>query len=102
MREFLKIFLLLLTVSLIIGSLCSTGWAADKLRRDDPIAHEWSLIDLFVARPLGIAAGIGGSAVFVVTLPFTVPSGSVGDAASMFIFQPFEFSFLREVPDPDI
>jgi hypothetical protein len=102
MREFKKIFLLLLTVSLVIGSLCSTGWAADKLRRDDPLSQGWSLVDLLVARPLGIAAGIGGSAVFVVTLPFTVPSGSVGDAASMFIFQPFEFSFLREVPDPDI
>lgn len=69
---------------------------------DDPVTQGWSLLDLLVARPLGVAAGIGGSAVFVVTLPFTVPSGSVSGAASMFIFQPFEFSFLREVPDPDI
>jgi hypothetical protein len=102
MKKFTKIFVLLLTVSLLIGSLCSTGWAADKLRRDDPAAQGWSLVDLFVARPLGIAAGIGGTAVFVATLPFTLPSGSVGDAANMFIAQPFEFSFLREVPDSDI
>jgi hypothetical protein len=102
MKQFKKIFLLLLTVSLIIGSLYSPGWAGDKLRRDDPVAQGWSLVDLLVARPLSIAAGIGGSAVFVVTLPFTLPSGSVGDAASMFIVQPFQFSFLREVPDPDI
>lgn len=102
MKKFSKIFLLSLTVSLIIGSLYSPGWAADKLRRDDPVTQGWSLVDLLVARPLGIAAGIGGSAVFVVTLPFTLPSGSVGDAADMFIAQPFQFSFLREVPDPDI
>jgi len=102
MKKFSKIFLLLLTVSLVIGSLYSPGWAADKLRMDDPLTQGWSLVDLLVARPLGIAAGIGGSAVFVVTLPFTIPSGSVGNAASMFIFQPFQFSFLREVPDPDI
>ncbi len=102
MREFKKFFLLLLAGSLIMGSLCSTGWAADKLRKDDPVIQGWSLVDLLVARPLGIAAGIGGSAVFVVTLPFTLPSGSVGDAADMFIAQPFQFSFLREVPDPDI
>lgn len=102
MREFKKFFLLLLVGSLVMGSLCSTGWAADKLRKDDPIIQGWSLVDLLVARPLGIAAGIGGSAVFVVTLPFTLPSGSVGDAADMFIAQPFQFSFLREVPDPDI
>jgi len=92
----------LLTVSLVTGSLYSPGWAADKLRRDDPVTQGWSLVDLLAARPLGIAAGIGGSAVFVLTLPFTLPSGSVGDAADMFIVQPFQFSFLREVPDPDI
>jgi hypothetical protein len=102
MKKFTKIFLLLLTVSLVIGSLYSTGWAGDKLRRDDPMTQGWSLVDLLVARPLGIAAAIGGSAVFVVTLPFTLPSGSVGDAANMFIVQPFQFSFLREVPDEDI
>ena len=101
MKKFSKIFLLLLTVSLVIGSLYSPGWAADKLRTDDPATQGWSLVDLLVARPLGIVAGIGGSAVFVVTLPFTLPSGSVGDAADMFIAQPFQFSFLREVPDPD-
>ena len=102
MKKFSKIFLLLLTVSLVIGSLYSPAWAADKLRTDDPATQGWSLVDLLVARPLGIVAGIGGSAVFVVTLPFTLPSGSVGDAANMFIAQPFQFSFLREVPDPDI
>jgi hypothetical protein len=102
MKEFKRIFLLLLTVSLVIGSLCSTGWAGDKLRRDDPMTHGWTVVDLLVVRPLGIVAGIGGSALFVVTLPFTLPAGGVGDAASMFIVQPFQFSFMREVPDEDI
>jgi len=102
MKKFSKIFLLLLTVSLVIGSLYSPAWAADKLRMDDPVIQGWSLVDLFVARPLGIVAGIGGTVLFVAALPFTIPSGSVGNAASMFIVQPFQFSFLREVPDPDI
>ena len=102
MTQFKKIFLLLLTVSLVIGSLCSTGWAADRLRRSDPVVQGWSLIDLFVARPLGILAMAGGSVVFVAALPFTLPSGSVGNAADMFIAQPFQFTFVREVPDPDL
>ena len=102
MTQFKKIFLLLLTVSLVIGSLCSTGWAADRLRRSDPVVQGWSLIDLFVARPLGILAMAGGSVVFVAALPFTLPSGSVGNAADMFIAQPFQFTFVREVPAPDI
>jgi hypothetical protein len=44
----------------------------------------------------------GGSVVFVAALPFTLPSGSVGNAADMFIAQPFQFTFVREVPDPDL
>jgi hypothetical protein len=91
-----------LTVSLVMGGLYSTGWAQDTYRKDDPVVHEWSVIDLFVARPLGVAAGIVGSAVFVVTLPFTIPSGGVRDAANMFIVQPFQFSFRRDFPDENI
>jgi len=102
MKEFKKIFLLLLTVSLLIGGLYSTGWAGDNLRRDDPMSQGWSLVDLLVARPLSVLTGIGGSAIFVVTLPFTLPSGTANDAANMFIVQPFQFSFRREVPDKDI
>jgi len=102
MKKAKRFLLLLLTVSLVIGSLCSTGWAADKLRTDDPLIQGWSLIDLFVARPLGIVAGVGGTVVFVAALPFTIPSGSVGNAADTFITQPFQFSFLREIPDPDL
>ena len=96
-----KIFLLLLTVSLLIGGLYSTGWAGDNLKQD-PVSQGWSLLDLLVARPLSVAAGIGGSAIFVATLPFTIPSRTTRDAAQMFIYEPFQFSFNREVPDPDI
>ncbi len=102
MKKAKRTFLLLLTISLVVGSLCSTGWAADRLRTDDPAIQGWSLVDLFVVRPLGVVAGIGGTVVFVAALPFTIPSRSVGKSADMFIVQPFQFSFVREVPDPDL
>jgi hypothetical protein len=102
MKGLKKTFLFLLTFCLVMGSLYSTGWAGDYLRKDDPVLHGWSLLDLIIARPIGVAAGIGGAAVFVVTLPFTIPSGGVNDAANMFIVQPFKFSFKREFPDQDI
>ncbi len=102
MKKFFRIFLLLLIVSLIVSGVYSTGRASDMVRKDDPMIHGWSVVDLFVARPLGVVAGIGGSVLFVAALPFTIPSGSVGDTASMFIVQPFQFSFIREVPDPDL
>jgi hypothetical protein len=102
MKGFKRFFLLILTLSLVMGSLYSTAWAGDKFRKDDPAAHGWSAMDLMIARPLGVAAGIMGTTIFVVTLPFTIPSGGVENAADVFIVQPFHFSFTREFPDEDI
>ena len=102
MKGLKKIFLLLLTLSLVMGSLYSTGWAGDKWAKEDPVGQGWSAIDLIFARPLGIAAGIVGTAIFIVSLPFTIPSGGVDEAADMFIVKPFQFSFTRDFPDEDM
>jgi hypothetical protein len=102
MKGLKKIFLLLLTISLVMGSLYSTGWAGDKWAKEDPVGQGWSAMDLMIARPLGVAAGIVGTAIFIVSLPFTIPTGGVADAADMFITKPFQFSFTREFPDGDI
>jgi hypothetical protein len=99
MKGFKKILLLLLTLSLVMGSLYSTGWAGDKWAKEDPVGQGWSAIDLIFARPLGVAAGIVGTAIFIVSLPFTIPTGGVADAADMFITKPFQFSFTREFPE---
>lgn len=99
MKGLKNIFLLLLTISLVMGSLCSTGWAGDKWAKEDPVGQEWNAIDLIFARPLGVAAGIVGTAIFIVSLPFTIPTGGVADAADMFITKPFQFSFTREFPE---
>lgn len=104
MRGPKRTFLLLLTLTLIATSLYSTGWAGqdNSLGRNDPVAHEWNALDVLVARPIGVIAGIVGSAIFVVSLPFTIPTGGVQDAADIFIVKPFQFSFVRQFPDEDI
>lgn len=96
MKKFKKTLLLFLAISLTIGSFCSVGWA-----QEDPIKDEWNIIDLLIARPIGIAVGIVGTGFFVASLPFTIPTGAVNDAAEMFVAKPFKFSFRREFPDKD-
>jgi len=104
MRGLKRTFLLLLTLTWIVTSLSSTGWAAgnDTLGKNDPVAHEWNALDVLLARPIAVIAGIAGSAVFVASLPFTIPTGAVRDAADIFIVRPFQFSFVRQFPDEDI
>jgi hypothetical protein len=102
MKQLRKGISLFLAVSLIVGSLCSGVWAWEDKNKDDPVIAEWNMMDILFARPLGVAAGIIGTGIFVVSLPFTVPTGSVNDAAQMFIVEPFRFSFTRKFNDENV
>lgn len=51
--------------------------------------------DLLVARPLLLAATAVGTAVFVVTLPFTWLSGSTDRAGKALVVEPGKATFVR-------
>jgi len=55
--------------------------------------------DLVMARPLGLVATVAGSAVFVVSLPFALTSGSVKNTADTLVGKPFRFTFTRPLGD---
>lgn len=57
--------------------------------------------DVLLARPVGILAIVAGSAVFVVSLPFSLPTGSVPKVAQRMILDPVEFTFVRPVGNFD-
>ena len=52
-------------------------------------------LDAFFARPAGLIAIVAGAAGFVVSLPFTLISGSVDSAASELIKKPIDYTFRR-------
>jgi hypothetical protein len=97
MKGLRKCFLLLLTVSLFVGGLYSEGWAQEPVQTYSN--DELNIIDLFLARPLGIVAAAGGTVLFVAGLPFTLPTRSVADSFDLFVVKPWKFSFVREFPD---
>ena len=51
--------------------------------------------DALVARPIGLALTVLGSAVFVVSLPFTALGGGVGEAADTLVVGPAKETFAR-------
>ena len=102
MRGLKRAGLIFMTISLVFMSLYTMGWAEEKWSKDDPVKDEWNIIDLLLARPIGVAAGIIGTGVFIVSLPFTIPTGSVEDAAQMLVVKPFSFSFERKFPEDNI
>jgi hypothetical protein len=52
-------------------------------------------LDAAVGRPVGLATTLVGTTLFVITLPFTVPSGSTGEAAHGLIVEPGAWTFVR-------
>jgi len=96
MRKGVVVFLALILAG---GAFCSYGWAQTI---GSTTEDELNLLDLLIARPAGIGAGIVGTGVFIVTLPFTIPTKSVDKASKLFISNPFHFSFSRNFPDRNL
>jgi hypothetical protein len=51
--------------------------------------------DLVVARPIGVVMTVGGAAVWLVSLPFTLLAGHAGEAADTLMLGPAETTFMR-------
>lgn len=57
--------------------------------------------DVLLARPLGLAMIAAGSVLFVVALPVSIPSGSIGTVGQRLVLDPVEFTFVRPVGNFD-
>jgi hypothetical protein len=83
-------------VALVAAALLATSplaTAAD-VRYGDP-NFSTMLIDGALARPLGLGATVVGTAIWIVTLPFSALGGNVGEAADKLIVEPARFTFVR-------
>ena len=55
------------------------------------------IADIFICRPLGILALAGGSALYVLSLPFTVPATGKEAAKRTLILYPYHYTFIRQL-----
>jgi hypothetical protein len=68
-------------------------WAQEAI---DETPNGFAMVgDLLVARPLGVVLTVGGAAVWVVSLPFTLLTGHASEAAGTLIGGPVETTFMR-------
>lgn len=80
----------LLVSCLMLPQVLLAGSAVDES------PNEWAMVgDLLVARPVGLALTVGGTAVWLVSLPFTILAGHAGEAAETLILGPGESTFMR-------
>jgi len=81
-------------------------WAEDRWAADRPIGiqggavdenpHWFAMVgDFFVARPLGLVLTAGGTALWIVSLPFTLAAGNANETAETLVLGPAEQTFVR-------
>jgi len=81
----------------IVVTLISTS--APALAEDGATVAAAMVVDVIIARPVGLVAIVAGTAVFIVALPFALISSSVEPVAKALVADPFKFTFTRPVGD---
>jgi len=79
----------------LLASLVTAGplWAQTAV--DESPSAGAMVGDLLVARPIGLVMTVGGTAAWIVSLPFTLMAGHAGEAAETLMVGPAESTFLR-------
>ena len=83
------------TTALMIACLMlpQALWAQNAV---DESPNEFAMVgDLVVARPIGAVMTIGGAAVWLVSLPFTLMAGHASEAAETLMLGPAQATFYR-------
>lgn len=83
-------------VALVAGS--TPALAENVITHDDGASM---MADLFLVRPISVVGSALGLAVWIVTLPFTLPTQSADEAGRELVGKPFEYTFNRPLGDFD-
>jgi hypothetical protein len=91
MEKFKQNVVILLAVTLLFAGEVNANPAGSG--KDAPAI----IADIFICRPLGILALAGGSALYVLSLPFTVPAKGKEAAKRTLILYPYHYTFIRQL-----
>ncbi|HEY7493335.1 MAG TPA: hypothetical protein VIH59_19755 [Candidatus Tectomicrobia bacterium] len=90
----------LIATTLVTALLVTTSFAGTKTSyttddKEADVPAEAIMVDTLVLRPLGLAATVVGTALFVVSLPFSIPTKRVNKAAQKLVVEPGKYTFIR-------
>lgn len=87
-----KFLILVFSLTLLVSTADYSKAASVAL--EDPSGPEY-MLDVAFLRPIGLFATVLGTAVFVISLPVSIPTGSADKAADKLVFAPFNYTFKR-------
>jgi len=84
--------------SIIIGLVFSTfaaGALAQSPSQEEEAKAGKMVVDILLVRPLGIVSTVAGTAVFIVSLPFSAIGRNIKASAKKLVLEPAKFTFAR-------
>ncbi|WP_116367866.1 hypothetical protein [Parahaliea mediterranea] len=84
-----------LPAAVLVSSLIMPQMLWAQAAVDDSPSAGAMVGDLLVARPMGLVATVGGTAAFLVSLPFTLLAGHASEAAETLMVGPARTTFMR-------
>ena len=99
MHKIGKRSMILLLIAAMIFIPFGTSALAQSKTMDNNVSAEAMTADLLVIRPLGIVATVVGSAIFIVSLPFSALGGNTKTACRKLVQDPAKFTFKRPLGD---
>jgi hypothetical protein len=102
LKKSLVILAIAASISTPVFATHEAPQAQDPYEPAAPPSGSSMLVDIVIARPLGLLATVVGAAAWVVSLPFSLPSGSADEAAQALVGDPAAYTFKRplgEIPD---
>ncbi|MBW1983042.1 MAG: hypothetical protein JRJ12_17730 [Deltaproteobacteria bacterium] len=92
---------MLAAVLVILAMTASPLMAVERRTFSGETSAEGMTFDLIVLRPVGLAATVIGTAVFIVSLPFSAMGGNTNEAAEKLISEPAKYTFSRPLGKND-
>lgn len=87
-------------ITLILVPFGSAAFAESyEEQREKELSGGLMIADALLIRPLGLVATVGGTLMFVVSLPFSALGGNTGEAFDRLMADPAVFTFSRPLGD---
>ncbi len=99
MQKIAKQSIIFIIIAALVVIPFSTSALAETQKLPEDISAGAMAADLTVARPLGLVALVLGSAIFIVSLPFSVLGGNAKDASQKLVVDPAKYTFKRPLGD---
>jgi hypothetical protein len=94
-RTMRKLLAILTVVVVAVTFMAPPALAVSGDAVIDDASADAMILDLVFLRPAGLVALVGGSVVFVLSLPFSALGGNVGEAADKLVVDPARYTFVR-------